>query len=213
MLALALSACSGRGEVRRRCGRQLADTAELFTIPQEQMAHVQVLTVQPATLTRSLRLTGAVAYNSFQDHPGDHPGQRAGQPDRWWCPARMWNAASPALRGQSRLFAVAYQLPQGQRRCTRWRRNRYDRAKDLYQHHAIAEQNLEQAESAEVQAQGDLMAAEAALKVLGVTDPDALAQGAALVRGHGPGPHHRRSGGAGCRRRDNCFSRERRSAS
>ena len=50
----------------------------------------------------------------------------------------------------------------------------YARAKDLYEHHAIAEQNLEQAESAEVQARGDLVAAEAALKVLGVTDPDAL---------------------------------------
>jgi membrane fusion protein, heavy metal efflux system len=50
----------------------------------------------------------------------------------------------------------------------------YARAKDLYQHHAIAEQNLEQAESAEVQAGGDLAAAQAALKVLGITDPDAL---------------------------------------
>ncbi len=50
----------------------------------------------------------------------------------------------------------------------------YARAKDLYEHHALAEQNLEQAESAEVQAQGDLAAAEAALKVLGITDPDAL---------------------------------------
>jgi cobalt-zinc-cadmium efflux system membrane fusion protein len=48
------------------------------------------------------------------------------------------------------------------------------RAQDLYQHHAIAEQNLEQAQSAEVQASGDLVAAQAALKVMGVTDPDAL---------------------------------------
>jgi len=50
----------------------------------------------------------------------------------------------------------------------------YARAKDLYQHHAIAEQNLEQAESAEVQASGDLASASAALKVMGITDPDAL---------------------------------------
>jgi cobalt-zinc-cadmium efflux system membrane fusion protein len=50
----------------------------------------------------------------------------------------------------------------------------YTRALDLYQHHAIAEQNLEQAESVEVQAGGDLAAAEAALKVMGITDPDAL---------------------------------------
>jgi cobalt-zinc-cadmium efflux system membrane fusion protein len=48
------------------------------------------------------------------------------------------------------------------------------RAEDLYQHHAIAEQNVEQAQSAEVQASGDLIAAQAALKVMGVSDPDAL---------------------------------------
>jgi membrane fusion protein, heavy metal efflux system len=50
----------------------------------------------------------------------------------------------------------------------------YARAQDLFQHHAIAEQNVEQAESIEVQANGDLIAAQAALKVMGVTDPDAL---------------------------------------
>jgi membrane fusion protein, heavy metal efflux system len=50
----------------------------------------------------------------------------------------------------------------------------FARAKDLYEHHAIAEQNLEQAESAEVQAGGDLASAEAALKVMGITDPEAL---------------------------------------
>ena len=53
----------------------------------------------------------------------------------------------------------------------------YARAQDLYQHHAIAVKDLEQAESAEVQAGGDLASAEAALKVMGVTDPDAMAKG------------------------------------
>src|SRR6202142_673406 len=50
----------------------------------------------------------------------------------------------------------------------------FARAQDLYQHHAIAEQNLEQAESAEVQASGDMAAAQAALKVMGIVDPDEL---------------------------------------
>jgi cobalt-zinc-cadmium efflux system membrane fusion protein len=50
----------------------------------------------------------------------------------------------------------------------------YARAQDLYQHKAIAEQALEQAESAEVQANGDMASAQAALKVMGITDPDAL---------------------------------------
>jgi cobalt-zinc-cadmium efflux system membrane fusion protein len=51
------------------------------------------------------------------------------------------------------------------------------RAQDLYQHHAIAEQNLEQAQSAEVQAGGDLASSQAALKVMGITDLDALVNG------------------------------------
>src|ERR1700678_378688 len=150
-----------------------SDNAELFTIPQEQMAHVQVLTVHPTMLPRTLRLTGAVAYNSFRTTPVITqvsgpvsrvvvvPGQKVqkGQP--------MLYVASPDY-SQSRTNYLkakdAYALAQ----------KAYARAKDLYDHHAIAEQNLEQAESAEVQAGGDLAAAEAALKVLGISDPDAL---------------------------------------
>jgi membrane fusion protein, heavy metal efflux system len=47
----------------------------------------------------------------------------------------------------------------------------------LYQHHAIAVKDLEQAESAEVQAGGDLASAGAALRVMGVADPDAVEKG------------------------------------
>ena len=43
--------------------------ARLFTVPEEQMAHVQVTPVQAVRLARVLRLTGAVAYNSFETTP------------------------------------------------------------------------------------------------------------------------------------------------
>jgi cobalt-zinc-cadmium efflux system membrane fusion protein len=150
-----------------------SNTAELFTIPQAQMSHVQVLTVAPTTLQRTLRLTGSVAYNSFHTTPVITqvsgpvsrvvvvPGQRV-------TPAEpMLYVASPdfsQLRTNYLKAKAAYVLAQ----------QASARARDLYQHHAIAEQNLEQAESAEVQAGGDLAAAEAALKVLGITNPDAL---------------------------------------
>ena len=137
------------------------------------MAHVQVLTVQPTSLTRTLRLTGTVAYNSFHTTPVITqvsgpvrrivvvPGQivQKGEP--------MLYVSSPdysQLRTNYLKAKDAYALAQ----------KAYARAQDLYQHHALAEQNLEQAQSAEVQAGGDLVAAEAALKVLGITDPDAL---------------------------------------
>lgn len=149
--------------------------AELFTIPQEQMSHVQVLDVAPTTLTRTLRLTGTVAYNAFKTTPVITqvsgpvsrvvvvPGQRVKQGEA------MLYVASPdysQLRSNYLKAKDAYALSQ----------KAYARAQDLYQHKAIAEQALEQAESAEVQAGGDLASAQAALKVLGITDPDALVQ-------------------------------------
>ena len=136
-------------------GGNNSNNAELFTIPPDQMSHVQVLTVQPTTLTRSLRLTGTVAYNSFRTTPvitqvsgpvsriAVVPGQNVHQGEP------MLYVASPdysQLRTNYLKAKDAYALAQ----------KAYARAQDLYQHHAIAEQNLEQAESAEVQAGGDL---------------------------------------------------------
>jgi membrane fusion protein, heavy metal efflux system len=173
-LLLALAGCESSTPNSATYAKS-SNEPELFTIPQEQMSHVQVLEVQPTTLTRTLRLTGTVAYNAFRTTPVITqvsgpvsrvvvvPGQRVkqGQP--------MLYVASPdysQLRSTYLKAKDAYALAQ----------KAYARAKDLYQHRAIAEQALEQAESAEVQAGGDLASAQAALKVLGITDPDALVQ-------------------------------------
>jgi cobalt-zinc-cadmium efflux system membrane fusion protein len=149
---------------------------ELFTLRPEQMSHVQVVRVQTTTLTRTLRLTGAVAYNGFRTTPVITqvsgpvsrvvvvPGQkvRRGQP--------MLYVASPdysQLRTNYLKAKDAYSLAQ----------KSFARSKDLYEHHAIAVKDLEQAESAEVQAGGDLASAGAALRVMGVADPDAVEKG------------------------------------
>jgi len=150
-----------------------AEKAELFALSPEQMSHVQVLTVQPTTLTRMLRLTGAVAYNAFRTTPVVTqisgpvtrvvvvPGQRVTRGDP------MLYVASPdysQLRTNYLKAKDANVLAE----------KAYARSKDLYDHHALSEQALEQAESAEVQAGGDLASAQAALKVVGISDPDAL---------------------------------------
>jgi cobalt-zinc-cadmium efflux system membrane fusion protein len=174
-ITLMLASCSGSGTnaAANSSGATSSNSAELFTIPPDQMAHVQVLTVQPTTLTRSLRLTGAVAYNSFRTTPVITqvsgpvsrvvvvPGQKVRQTEP------MLYVASPdysQLRTNYLKAKDAYALAQ----------KAYARAEDLYQHHAIAEQNVEQAQSVEVQAGGDLASTQAALKVMGITDPDAL---------------------------------------
>jgi len=174
VIVLAFAGCSSAGpDNAAKNHANNSNNAELFTIPSEQMAHVQVLTVQPTNLTRSLRLTGAVAYNSFHTTPVITqvsgpvsrivvvPGQHVqrGEP--------LLYVASPdysQLRTNYLKARDAYALAQ----------KAYARAQDLYQHHALAEQNLEQAESVQTQAQGDLASAEAALKVLGITNPETL---------------------------------------
>lgn len=172
--ALAFTACNraDNGELAETHGNS-SNTAGLFTVPKDQMAHVQVLAIQPTDLTRSLRLTGAVAYNSFHTTPVITqvsgpvsrilvvPGQKVQQGEA------LLNVASPdysQLRTNYLKAKDAYVLAQ----------KTYARAQDLYQHHAIAEQNLEKADSGRVQAEGDLVAAESALKVMGISDPDAL---------------------------------------
>jgi cobalt-zinc-cadmium efflux system membrane fusion protein len=52
----------------------------------------------------------------------------------------------------------------------------YAREKDLYQHHAVAQRDLEQAESDRNQAQADLNAAEQGMKILGIRNPSELAK-------------------------------------
>jgi cobalt-zinc-cadmium efflux system membrane fusion protein len=152
-------------------------SAELFTVPPDQMTHVQVVTIQPATLMRSLRLTGAVAYNNFRTTPVIT--QVGGPVSRILAVAgqnvkkgdAMLYVASPdfsQLRTNYLKAKDAYQLAQRE----------YARSQDLYTHHAIAERDLLVAESAEVQAGGDMAAAESALKVMGITDPDALIKSA-----------------------------------
>ena len=59
-----------------------SNTAELFTIPQDQMSHVQVLTVEPTTLTADLAADWLRCLQQLSYDPGDYAGQRAGQPDR-----------------------------------------------------------------------------------------------------------------------------------
>jgi cobalt-zinc-cadmium efflux system membrane fusion protein len=152
-----------------------SQTPELFTIPQDQMLHVQVVTVQPAKLTRTLRLTGAVAYNAFKTTPvitqvGGPvsrilvlPGQQVkqGQP--------MLEVSSPDY---SQLLDAYLKAADSYRLADK----NYARAKDLYEHHAIAERDLQQAESDRTQAEADKNAAEQGMKILGIKNPEDLAK-------------------------------------
>jgi cobalt-zinc-cadmium efflux system membrane fusion protein len=179
--ALTLTACSSND--RNRAGQMTSYSAnastsatpQLFTIPQDQMSHVQVVTVQPTRLTRTLRLTGAVAYDAFNTTPvitqvGGPvsrilvvPGQQVkeGQP--------MLDVSSPDY---SQLLDAYLKAADSFRLADK----NWVRAQDLYQHHAIAQRDLEQAESDRNQAQADLNAADQGMKILGIKNPADLAK-------------------------------------
>src|ERR1035438_3414137 len=178
---LALAAC--RSNEREQASQMTSFSAnaaksatpELFNIPQDQMQHVQVVTIEPTTLKRTLRLTGAVAYNAFNTTPvitqvggpvsrilvvpGEHV--KEGQP--------MLDVSSPDY---SQLLDTYLKAADSFRLAEK----NYTRAQDLYQHHAIAERDLEQAESDRNQAQADLNAADQGLKILGIKNPEGLAK-------------------------------------
>lgn len=173
LLSLALAGCSRHAPdaAASPMPGSMTETGEskarLFTVPQNQMAHVQVVAVQAVKLTRILRLTGAVAYNSFETTPvitqigGPvarilvSPGEEVsvGQP--------MLYVSSPdyaQLRTNFMKARDAYQLAL----------KLYTRSQVLYEHGARALADLEQAEATRNQAQADLQAADQALKVLGL---------------------------------------------
>lgn len=179
--ALMLTACSSGDRERASqmtsfsAKASKSATPQLFTIPQDQMSHVQVVTIEPTTLTRTLRLTGTVAYNAFKTTPvitqvGGPvsrilavPGQhvRAGQ--------SMLDVSSPDY---SQLLDSYLKAADSFRLANK----SYARAQDLYQHHAIAERDLEQAESDRNQAQADMNSAEQGMKILGIKNPADLAK-------------------------------------
>jgi membrane fusion protein, heavy metal efflux system len=176
-----LVACSSNDRKRANKMTSFSATAsasaspQLFTIPEDQMSHVQVVTVQPTRLTRTLRLTGAVAYNAFKTTPvitqvGGPvsrilvvPGQgvKVGQP--------MLEVSSPDY---SQLLDAYLKAADSYRLADK----NYTREQDLYQHHAVAQRDLEQAESDRNQAQADLNAADQGMKILGIKNPAELAK-------------------------------------
>jgi len=177
-IMLALAACGRTGEQAGKMTSFSAtenpkSKAELFSLPADQMSHIQVVTVEQGPLPRTLRLTGAVEYNDFKTTPvitqvggpvsrvvvvqGEHV--RAGQ--------ALLYIASPdysLLRASYIKARDAFQLAD----------KFYLRAQDLYAHRAIAQADLEQAQSNRTQAQADFESSADAIRVLGIADPETI---------------------------------------
>jgi membrane fusion protein, heavy metal efflux system len=154
-------------------GETPSEKAGLFTVPQDQMAQVQVVPVQKIKLPRVLRLTGTVAYNLFKTTP---VFTSVGGPvhEILVAPGETVKAGQPLLTVNSPDYSNLRSGYMKARSAFELAEKNYTRSKDLYDHHAIAEKDLEQAESDRAQAQADLQSTEAGLKVLGISDPEAM---------------------------------------
>lgn len=179
----AVAGCSSRDRERAAQMTSYAsrasssETPRLFTIPEDQMTHVEVVTVQPTTLTRTLRLTGTVAYNAFNTTPVI--SQVGGPVTRILVvPGQHVRKGEPMLEVGSPDYSQLLDAYLKAADASRLSEKNYARAQDLYQHHAIAQRDLEQAESDRNQARADLNAAEEGMKILGIKNPGQLANAA-----------------------------------
>jgi membrane fusion protein, heavy metal efflux system len=177
LLSVALVACStdkNASEMTSFSSKESkGQTPGLFTIPAEQMSHVQVVTVAESNLPRTLRLTGAVAYNAFNTTPVIT--QVGGPVSRLLAvPGQRVKKGQSLLEVSSPDYSLLFANYLKSRDVFRVTDKNYQRAQDLYEHHAIAERDLLQAESDKIQAQADLNASLLGLKVLGIAKPEDL---------------------------------------
>ena len=176
---LACAGCSsGPGEPESKMTSYTSkesETAELFTVPKDQMAHLQVITVEKTKLQRVLRLTGSVAYNQFKTTPV-FPAIGGPVHEILVAPGQSVQVGAPLLTINSPDYALARAAYIKAKEALQLADKILHRARDLYAHGAISEADLQQAESSRTQAEADMVSSQDALRALGIKDPDSVAK-------------------------------------
>jgi cobalt-zinc-cadmium efflux system membrane fusion protein len=176
--AFAFTGCGGAGENANKMTsfsttESAASKAELFSLPADQMSHIQIYTVVQAPLERTLRLSGAVAYNGYLTTPVIT--QVGGPVSRIVVtPGEHVTAGQPLLYVASPDYSVLRSAYIKARDASQLADRFYKRAQDLYAHQVIAQADLEQAESNRTQADADLQSSEQAIRVLGIANPESI---------------------------------------
>ena len=183
--ALLLAACGARNQSESQmtsftAGETKADTANLFTLPAEQIAHLQIAPAARGSLPRVLRFTGSVAYNALATTP---VFSAAGGPVReiLVMPGDTVRAGQPLLTINSPDYSQARSAYLKAKDAFALADKNYQRAQDLFAHKAIAERDVQQAESDRSQAQSDVDSSTDVLRALGVADPDATVKASATL--------------------------------
>ena len=154
-----------------------SETAELFTVPNEQMVHLEIASVERTKLQRVLRLTGSVAYNQFKTTPV-FPAIGGPVHEILVAPGETVRAGAPLLTVNSPDYALARAAYIKAKDALQLADKILHRAQDLYAHGAISEADLQQAASARTQAEADMVSSQDALRALGIKDPDTIVKNA-----------------------------------
>jgi cobalt-zinc-cadmium efflux system membrane fusion protein len=136
---------------------------------------VQVTPVLKTQLPRVLRLTGSVAYNALATTP---VFSAVGGPVReiLVTPGETVRVGQTLLTVNSPDYSLARSAYLKARETFQLSDKSYKRAVDLYAHKAIAERDLQQAESDREEAQSDVESSADALRALGIGEPDSVAK-------------------------------------
>lgn len=110
-----------------------SETASLFTVPTDQMAHVQVVRVTRTHLDRVLRFTGSVAYNAFNTTP---VFTAVGGPVReiLVAPGQTVRAGQPMLTVNSPDYSLARSAYAKAKDAFELADKAYERGVDMYHH-------------------------------------------------------------------------------
>jgi membrane fusion protein, heavy metal efflux system len=170
-LVLPLAACGGAPQKEPAQAGEAPAAAGYFVVPQAQLSHVQVVPVTMTSWVTAVRTTGAVDWDS--DHTTQAITQvsgpitriavdtgtevKAGDPLLFVASPDMTNAISAARKAKNRMDLAQHSL---------------DRNKDLFDHKAIAQRDLESAQADYNDAATDLQTALQALKIFGVSASD-----------------------------------------
>lgn len=183
--ALLLAACGTRNQSESQmtsftAAETKADTANLFTLPADQIAHLKIAPATRGSLPRVLRFTGSVAYNALATTP---VFSAAGGPVReiLVMPGDMVRAGQPLLNINSPDYSQARSAYLKAKDAFALADKNYKRAQDLFAHKAIAERDVQQAESDRSQAQSDVDSTTDVLRALGVADPETTVKASATL--------------------------------
>ncbi|HZT32856.1 MAG TPA: efflux RND transporter periplasmic adaptor subunit [Bryobacteraceae bacterium] len=145
--------------------------ASLFTVPQDQLAHLRITTVQSSVWPVQVRTTGTVDWDN--DHSTQAITQVSGPIARI-----LVDTGSQVQAGQPLLYVAspdvanavsAYRKARNRLELTR---RTLERSRDLLAHQAIARKDLEAAEADYNDASTDVQNSLQALRIFGVTQKD-----------------------------------------